>query len=169
MDDAKQKKTINALYIALVLSTIFGFMPMATAQLLSLLLISLVLMLAYMFRGQTDKDTLLYNHMTYMIGTIWISSIFLVISLLIMGYWVYTKGDATVIDNAMINLGNGVMLSEEELNQIGQDYIDTNLKLLITASAVSIGPSIIYLVYRLANGFSRACKGYRIANPKSWL
>ncbi len=169
MDDNKQKTITNALYVALVVSSITGFMPMASVQLLSLVLVSLVLMLAYMFRGQTDKDTLLYNHMTYMIGTIWISSIFFVISLLIVGYWVYAQGDATVIDNAIANIDNGVMLNEEELNQIGRDYIDTNLKLLITASTVAVGPSILYLVYRLANGFSRAWKGYRIANPKSWL
>ena len=34
---------------------------------------------------------------------------------------------------------------------------------------VAIGPAILYFVYRVVNGMSRAAKGYRIANPKSWL
>ena len=165
----KQKKTINTLYFILILSTILSFVPESIAQTVSLVLVIVVLIAAYMYRSKDSQDGLLYNHMTYMIGTIWIGTGFIVLGSLITGLWVYLQGDQSVILNAISQIEAGIVPSEAQMEGYVSDYIDSNKALLMKASLVAIGPAILYFVYRVGNGIGRASKGYRIANPKSWL
>ncbi len=169
MDTKSQQNTINTLYIMLVISTIASFVPYMTAQILSLAMITVVLCGAYYYRKKDTEDGLLSNHMTYMIGTIWIGSAFLVVGMIAAGLWVYSAADHSIIERATMDIQNGVMMDEAALNAIMMDYMSANKGLLIQSSLVTIGPAILYFVYRVANGFSRSLKGYRIANPKSWL
>lgn len=169
MEIEKQKNTIGTLYIFLIASTILGCMPNLTCALFSLVLFFTVLLAAYWYRFRDSEDGLMFNHMTYLIGTIWIGGTFLMIGISIAGYLVYEKGDHSVIHNAINQIMNGIMLDESALYGVIMNYIDINKDLMVTASLPTIGPALLYLVYRIANGFSRGAKGYRIANPKSWL
>lgn len=169
MENTAQKRTINTLYAFLVFSTILGFVPNGTVFLASLALWVVTLFAAYIYRDKDSEDGLLYNHMTYLIGTIWIGTSFIVLATMVMGFWVYTQGDNTPLDDAIASLAGGEAPNEAWLMEVLTDYLRTNEKLLWTASISAIGPSILYFVYRVANGLSRAAKGYRIANPKSWL
>ena len=165
----KQKTIINVLYFLIVLSTILSFTPYALGQIISLVLIIVALIGAYMYRMKDNEAGLLYNHMTYMIGTIWIGTSFILLGCMIMGLWVYLYGDQSVIMNVIVQLESGTMMSEAQLNDYTHQYIQSNQSLLIKASLIGVGPAILYFVYRVANGIARAGKGYRIANPKSWL
>ena len=169
MDTERQKNTINMLYIMLVISTILSFVPNGMAQLGSLVLIIVVLLAAYVYKARDVEDGLMHNHMTYMIGTVWIGTTFLLLGALATGLWVYLKGDQSVLTDAIAQIQNGIVPNDAEINAITSNYVSSNQGLLITASLVALGPAVLYFVYRVANGFSRACKGYRIANPKSWL
>ncbi len=164
-----QKTIINVLYFMIVLSTILSFVPYTIGQLLSLTLIVVALIGAYIYRTRDREDGLLYNHMTYMIGTIWIGTSFILLGCMIMGLWVYVSGDQSVIMRAITQLEAGGMITEEQLTEYMNQYIISNQSLLIKASLIALGPAILYFVYRVANGIARAGKGYRIANPKSWL
>jgi len=169
MEDKTQKNTINTLYFILVLSTILGFVPNSWAFTVSFTLWVVVLLAAYVYRGKDNKDGLLYNHMTYLIGTIWIGTSFILIGTLAAGWWVFTQGDNSAFDAAIARMEGGAMIDEAAILQTLKEYFAGNRTLMITASTVAIGPAILYFVYRVANGISRAGKGYRIANPKSWL
>lgn len=169
METKKQQNTINTLYIMLVISTIMSFVPLMAAQILSLALILVVLCGAYYYRGKGPEDGLLANHMIYMIGTIWIGTTFLLVGMIAAGLWVYSAADHSIIEQAVMNIQNGVMMDEAALTALMMDYMAANKTLLIQSSMVTIGPAILYFVYRVANGFSRSIKGYRIANPKSWM
>ncbi len=153
----------------LVLSTFTSFVPLTLAQILSLVLLIVVLVAAYIYRAKDNEDGLLYNHMTYLIGTIWIGTSLLTIGILAASTWIYLQGDHSLLNQVASDLQNGRMLTEEDLWAIFMQYMAANKNLLVLSSIVTIGPAVLYFVYRVANGYSRACKGYRIANPKSWL
>ncbi|PZQ45380.1 MAG: hypothetical protein DI551_07525 [Micavibrio aeruginosavorus] len=169
MENAGQKKIINALYGLLVVSTILGFMPNFNAFLASFVLWAAVLAASYLYRRKDSEDGLLYNHMTYLIGTIWIGTAFILLGTIIAGLWVFLQGDGSILDAAIAKIESGAAIDEAELTQITHDYITANKGLLMTASFAAVGPAVLYFVYRVANGYGRAMKGYRIANPKSWL
>ena len=169
MELNKQKNIIKILYSFFMISTILSFVPISFAQILSLSLIVTTLIVAYFYKFTANDDGILSNHMTYMIGTIWISSSFLVMGMLCAAAIVYLKGDHTIVHNAMDQITSGGMIGEEEIKSLMMDYMTVNRTILILASIPTIAPAILYFVYRIANGYNRAIKGYRISNPKGWL
>jgi uncharacterized membrane protein len=169
MDTNKQKQTITTLYAFLIASTILGCMPNVMCGILSLVLLLSVLISAYWYKFRDHQDGLLYNHMTYLIGTIWIGSTFLAIGIGAASYLVYQKGDHSLIQGVFDQISNGIMLSESDLMRVFFDYMSANQALMLNTALITIGPAILYLVYRIANGMARGAKGYRIANPKSWF
>ncbi len=169
MENKTQTNTINILYGFLIISTVLGFVPNFMAFIASLVLWFVTLIAAYVYRRKDTEDGLLYNHMTYLISTIWIGTSFILLGTLIAAWWVFTNGDNTAINGAMASITNGATLDETAMRTITEAYLKANQSLLLKASAVAIGPAILYFVYRVANGMSRAAKGYRLANPKSWL
>lgn len=170
MNIEKQKTTITILYGFLIASTILSFVPIVSMQVLSLALIATTLIVAYIYKLKGDaEDGILSNHMTYMIGTIWIAGSFLVIGVLAAAAIVYLKGDHTIVNNAMAQMTTGYFFTEEELKSKMMDYMVENEKILILASLPTLSPAILYFIYRIANGYGRAMKGYRIAKPKTWL
>lgn len=169
METQRHKNIINTLYFFLILSTILSFVPTEAGQIGSLALVIITLLAAYFYKGRDTEDGLLYNHMTYMIGTIWIGGGVILLSMITFGIWIYISGDHSVIHETVQRIQAGEMFDEAAMISVMQNYIESNKNFLIVASLPTIGPAMLYFVYRVANGFARACKGYRIANPKSWL
>ncbi len=169
MDAQKQKSTINLLYIFLIASTIFSFMPYVSAQVAALALIIVTLMAAYYYRSKDSTGGLIHNHMTYMIGTIWIGGTVLLLGMMAIGLCLYLRGDHTLLQDAMRSAQSGIMPDEAALQSLTIDYMRANWNLIVTSSIAFGGPPLIYFIYRVANGYTRALKGYRIAKPKSWL
>ncbi len=169
MDTKQQQNTINTLYVMLIVSTILSFVPMMMAQSFSVILLLFVLLGAYYYRSKDKEDGLLFNHMTYMIGTIWIGTTFIVLGIIAAGLWIYQFGDHSIIGTTINSINSGQMYDEAALNSVMFDYMRANQSLLMKATLLTVGPAILYFVYRVANGFSRSLRGYRIAKPKSWL
>lgn len=165
----KEQKNIVQYYGAFAAAVLSNFIPLAIVQLFGLCLLIAILIGAYVYKARSKLDSLAYNHMTYLIGTIWISSLFLAIGLIAATYWVYAQGDHTLIEQVVAGMNNGVMYGPAELQNVLSGYIKQNLQLLVTATLCTVGPCIVYVVYRTAHGLSRASKGYRIAKPAAWF
>lgn len=169
MEDKTHTGMINLFYGFLIVSVVLNFIPNMYALAASVMLWLVTLIAAYLYRARDSEDGLMYNHMTYLIGTIWIGTTLIVIGAGIAGWWVFNEGDRTAINGLMTSLQTTGVLDEATTQMFTDQYISDNKNLLLTASAIGVGPAILYFVYRVSNGLSRAAKGYRIANPKSWL
>ncbi len=169
METKEQKNIINVLYFLLILSSVLSFVPHSIPQVLSVATLILSLCAAYYYRSRDTQDGLMYNHMTYLIGTIWYGTTFIVIGMILTVLWVYLKGDHTAIYNLTADIQSGMMMSEDDMYAVMQTYMDDNRRLLVLSSIVTIGPGLAYFIYRVVRGYKRAMDGYRIANPKSWL
>lgn len=169
MEQKQQKSTINALYIFLVISTVLSFVPYISAQIMAFALVFVTLTAAYIYRGKDAEGGLLHNHMTYMIGTIWIGGGFLLLGFIALGLALYARGDHSVVYEAMQAAQSGIIANQDDMQRLTLSYITANKDLIIMSSFVFLGPPMLYFIYRVANGYGRAMKGYRIAKPKSWL
>lgn len=165
----QEQKTIVQYYGAFAAAVLSNFIPLAVVQIFGLCLLLAILIGSYILKARSKLDSLSYNHMTYLIGTIWISSFFLVIGLCVATYWVYVQGNHELIQQVVNGMNAGTMYGPADLQAILSGYIKQNLSLLITATLSTIGPCVIYIVYRITHGLSRASKGYRIAKPAAWF
>ncbi len=163
------------MYAAFSASLVMTFIPMAIFAGLAMVLFIGVLMAAYHLRDKAGDGGLVENHMTFIIRTIWIVSLFGVFTILAGTAYLIPLIDYAPMDPCMYKLMNaldmyGDLAAMEKLCEPDiRAFITANMNALITATVISGGPLVIYLVYRLAKGLSRALKGYRIQDPKGWF
>lgn len=157
----KEQKNITYLYIALFVSLGMNFIPYIIIQQFGFLLFITLFIATYIYKHQSDPDSLTKNHMIFIIRTIWIGSLILTVGIIAAGL----LADNTIIHNTVDGVMNGVYFSETELNDILIEYTRQNLLVF----AATILPSIGYLIYRFIKGAILANKNQLIPNLKHWL
>lgn len=174
--DPDQKKIIQ-LYSAFGAGLILTLIPSAIVALVALLLIMGVLIAAYVMRGK-DKDTLMHNHMTYVIRTIWLGGSFAAITLAVAGVYMFYTLDNAPLDPCFQSFlgvdpqaaaGMGMQDLEAVFQPCLDAYYKVNFAALVFSALIGIAPILLYFGFRFGNGLNRALKGYRIARPEAWF
>lgn len=172
---AQEDKIIMRTYAALAASLLLTFVPSATFAAIAMFLFCGVMIAAYILRGKAEKNSLIENHMTYIIRTIWIGSFFAGIFIGIGSVYLISVMDVS----SMMSCGQEMMdagaaaMSNSELMEIMEPcmkvFLKDNWGAILMVTLFCGGPVIVYFVYRLAGGMNRALKGHRIGNVKSWF
>jgi len=157
----KEKINMITLYIGLFISTIFNFVPIASAQIFGGLFFLVLLIAAYIYRYGSEDRTLQNSHARYIIKTIWIFSLFLFIGIILAGLF----SDNTALQNTIDNAKNGIITSEAELENIFGRYIQENIFIFLP----TLGPSFLYFIYRLYKGCIQVKNNAPITNLKNWF
>ncbi|MAM34844.1 MAG: hypothetical protein CMH28_07200 [Micavibrio sp.] len=170
-DDAKKNlKAVRNLYAAFIVSVVLQFAPYPAISVFASILFLLVLVWAYILRAQYGPTTLVENHATYIIRTIWIFGLFLVAGMAACAAWFYYGIDP----NSLLNFSQSVQSSVEsgvmpDLSSAYLQLVKDNFDLIIFAVPLTLGPSLIYIGYRMFKGAIRGIKGYRIDQPQKWF
>lgn len=166
------QRTILQIYAVLAVSLLLSFVPLPSFALLALLTFTGVLIAAYVLRGRAESpDSLVAQHMTYIIRTIWITGLFGVGTLILGSVYMFSQYDpAPLLECVNVNTLPTDMIALQAMMQPCIDaFISANMHVFITATIISAGPLVVYLVYRMAKGINRANAGYRPTNLKSWF
>lgn len=176
-DDPEKKKVLN-LYAALGISLMLTFVPSAIVAIVSAIFFVGVLAAAYRIRGKVDDHGLAGNHCTFIIRTIWIGSLFSLVTIALASVFMLPQIDYTPFQACADEvMGKGADyvagLSQAEIARMSEpcmdDFYNANWNTIIMAGLIAGGPILIYFGMRFAKGLSRALKGYRIADPKAWF
>lgn len=166
----KEQKIVTNIYAALSVSLVMSFLPMMTAAGLALLMFTGVLVASYVLRGRAPHASMTADHMTYIIRTIWISGLLSLITMSAACLYIYNTVDPSAILQC---LGGSVPAdlnaTMDTVKPCMTAFISDNLLALINATLVGAGPVVIYMVYRIIKGLSRATKGHRIGDVKNWF
>lgn len=157
----KETNTIMKIYGAFFASIIFNFVPSTIVQAFGGILLLIIVIATYIYRGRSNKESLMHSHMVYLIKSFWISSLFLAVGLA----GAVALADHSIINEAVNTVASGALMSEAQIESIIMDYMHTNLMVF----ALTLGPSIIYLAYRVIKGMMLTQKVLPIPNPKNWL
>lgn len=176
-EDPEKKKILN-LYAAFGISLILSLMPSAVAALVSLIFMLGVLIAAYVIRAKVENHDLAGNHCTYIIRTIWIGSLFSLITIGITSLFMLPQIDYTTFQPCAENLASqsaeflaGATHAQiMELSQPCMDaFIESNWNTFLMAGIFGVGPILVYFAVRFTRGLLRAVKGYRVADPMTWF
>ena len=163
------QQKIIALYAAFGLCVITTSIPNMSVQNYAMLLTLVVLIAGYLLRKKSSEDSLESHHATFVIRTIWIWSAVLVFGMMGAGWMVYEHGDASAITTMANSIMEGATPTEDDMNQAAETYFDTNYDLIFKSMLQWLAPAQLYAVWRIARGLSRALKGYRVQNLRSWI
>ena len=157
----KERQNILQIYGLFLFSITLNIVPSSLISSIGILLLMLTIVAIYIYRNKAGHDSLQYNHMTYMIKSFWISSLLLIIGILVT----YLLANHSIINNAVDSIMAGVVLSEEQMKEILMSYARENYFIL----AVTLLPSILYLLYRVIKGINFARQSKKIENSQSWF
>jgi len=161
--------TVIAVYAAFGICLITSCIPNMSIQNYSALFTIILQIAAYFLRRREEPDSFAHNHIDFIIRTIWIWSLFFVIGMAGAGMMISQSGDMSALDQLMSSVTDGSIPTEADMNQTAQVYFETNYALILRTTLLWLGPAQLYAVWRIARGLSRALKGYRLANPRSWF
>ncbi len=176
MAQTKEQNTINNIYAMLCVSLILGFLPLMTAAFLALFMFTAAMIAAYVVRRRAEEHSLAENHMTYIIRTIWIASLFGLVSTALASMYLLPNYDSTSLmacmDQVVNSMGGGVTdpsQLKDHMQPCMDQFMAENKVVFIKATIIAAAPIVIYMGYRMAKGLSRAVKGHRIGDVKSWF
>ena len=164
--DKRKTKTLFFLYFG---SLFAAFIPLTIASLFAAMICICVVATLYATKSNAEEDSLTENHMKFMIRTFWranlyvlICAIFAVIFILVAADYSSLSPCIRALDNFLINAANTANLSKiQALAELCEkSFIKDNLKQMITAGVVALGPTLLYLIVQCLKGWNM------IANDK---
>ena len=171
----EQKKIVN-IYAFLSAGLVLSFVPVASAALLGTVMFIGTFIYLYSLRKSSEPESLSHDHTTFLIRTIWIVSLFSIFTMAIAVVYVLSVYDPTPVHDCVNQLMGGHVSDMTYFSAVGEtqnicvdNFVKANLSALIIGGIIAMGPLAIYLVYRVAKGLSRAMKGHRIGDVKSWF
>ena len=174
--DPNQRKILR-LYAAFGAALVLSVVPFILAALLSMILIFGVLIAAYILRTDTTPGSLVENHMTFIIRTIWIGSFLALLTMTAGSIYLFQTIDNTPLDpclQPLLDIRSGQTLIDPYavfniLRGCFDNYWVANIKTFIISGSIAAGPVLLYFIVRYARGLARAMDGYRVANPHFWF
>ena len=176
MADAETGK-IMRVYGALAASLILLLLPHVAFCAMALLLFMGVMIVAYVMRGKADVQSLTHDHMTFIIRTIWIGSLFALVTTVIAAVYMLGYADQSPLmpcaEQAMNAASASTPADMKQIDALMQPcvsaYVSANKVVLAVSVLIAGLLPLVYFAYRLAKGLSRARRSHRIGDNKSWL
>ncbi|MAI62479.1 MAG: hypothetical protein CBB87_08385 [Micavibrio sp. TMED27] len=174
----KDKKAVMNVYGLFGASILLSVIPHAGAALLSLIFLTVLLIMAYVNRKRAEDKSLLHNHSVFVIKTIWVTGLIAFGTMVAASGYIFAFIDYLpfspcaegIMDNAMaISENNDIDLFMLHAQPCLSSFIGANYNTLMISGVIGIAPPFVYIAYRFIKGAGRAVKGYRIAEPDSWL
>lgn len=170
MDNTDKRQVLN-LYALFGVSLLLSLVPSTAVALISLIFLIGVFAYAYRLRARASSESLTENHAAFIIRTIWIATLLSIITLSAGSIYMIPNIDYAAFGPCQENLTNseGFLDIYAAAFPCINIFIEANLRLLTITALIVALPVVIYLIVRYVRGLSRAIKGYRISNPKSWI
>lgn len=152
------KKTLLTLYALVGAGSIMMLIPYMLLPYAGIACAFVGLMSAYFYRWKQKNNMMMAFHTTYIIRTVWVSSLILTIGVILFGCIIFYNGDMSVINMMMANVENGVVPSEADIASMQHIFVQTNKGLIITTALFVLTPYPLYLVYRTIKGLRTLTK-----------
>ncbi len=172
-----KQQTLLRLYAAYGACLALSFVPSVIAAMITLLLLTGVMIAAYILRRKSEAGSLIENHMIYLIRTFWIGALVAFITMTLGSFYLLSIIDNAPLQPCLDNIMSSASSSENlkasfMMSLFGpcmDDFMSVNFNGFLIGGMIAIGPVLAYFALRYVKGLTRALKGYRLAKPKSWL
>jgi len=166
----REQKIILQIYAALAGSLLLSFVPMISAVIFSLILFFGVWITASFLRHKATPDSLVKNHMGFLIRTIWITGLFSLVTMSIAtAYLLSVYNSLDLVDCVGTVTTTDMAALEAAIRPCMDDFMRINMPYFINATLIAATPLVLYMTFRLIKGLSRALKGHRMGNLKCWF
>lgn len=153
-----EKKNILIYYGVFFISFVIAIIPVSVASVFATMICACVLAAIYVERAKADKESFIYNHMTFLIKSFWRGNLYLLITLTIaLIYLLFISNYdtfGTCVDAMLHALNKGNFSRMGTLaHACEQLFFKQNSVHLKTAAVIAFAPIVVYLLYRCTYGW----------------
>ncbi len=160
MNNKDNSQSVFLHYIFL-LTAIFGVLvPHVFVSGMSLSFIVCLIIFAYAQRLDYDSESLMWNHMTYIIQTFWYGLLVLSFSLLFAVSVFLLSFKHGLMDTRPL----GPCMIDQELSPCMRNFFEANPYWFFSVSLIVFGPVILYFLFRYARGLIFVKKNLAVGN-----
>ncbi len=153
----KDKRIIYSSYIFLFLSMFATLIPINIASVFSLMICVCTLAAIYSVRSNAEEDSILENHMTFLIRTFWRANLYLLISIMLAGIYIAMFADYSAITPCVsyINDHLATIIENSDISRIkkimepcSNAFYNNNKHYVMVTILLALLPLLTYLIYR---------------------
>ena len=152
------QKTLISLYALVGAGSIMMMIPFSLLPYAGLACAFVGLIAAYIYRFKNKTNLMMAYHCTYIIRTLWWSSLILIAGIVIFGSIIFLNGDMSSIHQLMLGAERGVVPSETDVLIMQYNFIQANKGLIYIAGIIGLLPYPAYLIYRTIKGVRQLVK-----------
>lgn len=145
-------------YVAFAICVVTACIPHMAVQTFSMIFALVAIIAFYVMRKNWAKNTSHYIEASFVIKSFWVWSAIYVVGMLVAGILISTYGDMTVMNEWAEKMMQGAVPDEAELKRVTEEYLDTNMALIVKMTLLSIAPAQIYAIWRIKTGLTRILK-----------
>ncbi len=154
----REQKNILVYYGVFFASFMIALIPVTVASVFATMICACVLAAIYVERAKSEKDSFVYNHMTFLIRSFWRANLYLLFTVLIaLIYMVLVANYDTfgACIDAMFKAMNGGKFGRMKTLAYACEklFFKENSAHLKTAAVIAFAPVVVYLLYRCTYGW----------------
>ena len=146
------QKNILGVYALIACGSVMMVIPHPTIPMAGIACSLVGFLSAYIYRWRNKADDIMQFHMTYIIRTIWWSSLIMLIGLILFCLVLFNNGDLSMIYSVMADAEKGILPTDATTRQMQAEFVRTNIQLISVTAAVCLLPYPLYLIVRMFNG-----------------
>lgn len=146
------QKNILAVYALIAVGSVMMMVPFSLFPFAGMACSFVGFASAYVYRWKHKDDALMSEHMTYIIRTVWWSSLILLVGMLIFCSIIMTNGDLSMIYNLMDSTQNGILPTDADVRAMQIAFVNTNMDYITLGAIIGLLPYPLCLAYRMVRG-----------------
>ncbi len=154
-----ERQKIIVMYIIFFLSFSLALIPVSAASVFAIMICVCTLSTIYSFRMNSEEDSLLENHMTFLIRTFWRANLYLLITsfvgilFLLVSIDYQPLGPCIDTISGTLQRGNFSLLSKI-LGVCNSIFIEKNWFNIKITAFIAFSPVLLYLLVRCVKGWA---------------
>lgn len=155
--DALRKKILSV-YAMVAAGSIMMLIPVSLIPLAGFSCAMVGFITAYLYRWRAGDNSLMSEHMTFVIRTVWWASLILLVGMGLFASVLMSNGDLSMIHDLVAQAERGLVPTESDIQMMQAAFVQANKRLIAVAAIICLLPYPLYLVVRMVNGVRRVCK-----------
>ncbi len=151
----KDQKEIMSLYALVMVGALMMLVPYSLIPFAGVACMSVGLIATYFYKWKYKSNEVMQFHMSYIIRTVWWSTLILTIGVGLFSSILWSNGDWSIIYNMQDSVARGVIPTEADVQRSIWNFVQDNSTLIQWTSLVSLPPYPIYLIYRAIAGVKK--------------
>lgn len=155
---SKDQKEIMSLYALVMVGALMMLVPYSLIPFAGIACMSVGLVATYLYKWKYKSNEVMQFHMSYIISTIWWSTLILMVAMGLFFSVLWANGDWSAIYSVRNSLERGIILSESDMQRLIWKFIQDNATLIQWSALLTLPTYPIYLIYRTVSGVKKLIK-----------